>query len=461
MAFGFSLAAFALVSLVAVALYRDFARGLRAEDDEFVTDNVSVIAGLLRERPVDEDALRREVIWEWSARRHARIFVRLLRPGVEPAETARMAEILPTSVFPAPAAGSDEDSVVFEDHEQQDTLYRLASARIDIGPDMPPAVLQMALDRSDDAALLAERRLHILGVLSAALAACGFFGYAFARRGMRPVRQMAETVEGIRPANLGERVDVSKLPRELAVLATRVNGMLERLEESFARLTRFSGDLAHELRTPVQILRGEVEVALSRDRSPAEYREALGAALEAGVQISALIDRILFLARADDPRTTIQRTKADLASELSVVSEFYAAVAEERGIALRVEAPPGVVADVDVSLLQRAVGNLISNALAHTPAGGSVVLSASRRGDQAVVGVADTGSGIAAEHLPHVFDRLYRVDDARSPTSGGAGLGLAIVRSIARLHDGDATIWSEPGRGTRVSLSFPSPAVAR
>ena len=246
------------------------------------------------------------------------------------------------------------------------------------------------------------------------------------------------------------------LPSELASLAATMNDMLARLEEAFARLSRFSADIAHELRTPLNTLRGETEVALGKARTPEEYREVLGSCLEEYGRLSKLIDSLLFLARAENPGTQVHREDFDVARELGTVREFYEAAAGEKGIALDVRAPAGIVAGLDRTLFQRAAGNLIENALAHTARGGTVTLAASRENGSIRVEIADTGCGISPEHLPFVFDRLYRADRSRTAATGGAGLGLAIVKSIAELHGGTASISSEPGKGTRVTLLLPS-----
>ena len=246
------------------------------------------------------------------------------------------------------------------------------------------------------------------------------------------------------------------LPAELLALADTFNEMLDRLEESFGRLARFSTDIAHELRTPVNNLRGEVEVALGKPRGPEEYRDVLGSCLEECGRLARLIDSLLFLARAESPQAPVAREPLDVGRELATIRAFYEAAAAEAGVTLAVAAPDGVVAALDRTLFQRAVGNLVANALAHTPAGGSVTLRAAADGDRLRVEVADTGSGIAPEHLPHVFDRFYRADPARATADGRVGLGLAIVKSIAELHGGTAAVVSTPGQGTRVTLRFPA-----
>jgi two-component system heavy metal sensor histidine kinase CusS len=231
--------------------------------------------------------------------------------------------------------------------------------------------------------------------------------------------------------------------------------MLDRLEDSFQRLARFSSDIAHELRTPVNNLRGEAEVALQRTRSADEYREVLGSCLEECARLTGLIDNLLFLARAEHPESTIQRIELDVVRELHGLRDYYEAAATEAGIELHVAAAGSVHFRLDITLFQRAAGNLIANALVHTPRGGTVTLGVCLSENSLSVSVADTGAGIAPEHLPFVFDRFYRGDKARTSGGGRVGLGLAIVKSIMTLHQGTVQLESVLGKGTRVTLTFP------
>jgi two-component system heavy metal sensor histidine kinase CusS len=311
------------------------------------------------------------------------------------------------------------------------------------------------MDRSLEIELRAAYRKNLLFVVGASLIVCAGIGFQIARRGIRPIHHIAETAGRIRPTNLCERIRRDGLPAELLTLADTFNQMLDRLEESFVRLSRFSADLAHELRTPVYSLRGEVEVALSRSRTPEEYREVLGSNLEECGRLAHMIDRLLFLARAENPETQVKKEPCDVGQELATICEFYGLTANEAGVRLAVAIGNEIRADLDRSLFQRAVGNLVANALAHTPPGGTVTLTATGDDTSTRVEVVDTGCAIPAAHLPHVFDRFYRADPTRSSKNGSVGLGLAIVKSIAELHGGTVAIASEAGRGTCVTLTFP------
>jgi two-component system heavy metal sensor histidine kinase CusS len=265
------------------------------------------------------------------------------------------------------------------------------------------------------------------------------------------------TARRIGPAHLGERIATAGLPAEVKALADTFNPMLARLEDAFARLDRFTADIAHELRTPVNALRVGAEVALQRPRTPDEYRDVLGSCLEECGRLSRLIDSLLFLARAADPKTGLTKAPVDVAAELSAIRELFEPAAQEAGVRLVVEAGAGLTVPADRTLLHQAVGNLVSNAVAHTPAGGSVTLFASAAASAVRVGVRDTGPGIPEDHLPYIFDRFYRADAARTGT-GRVGLGLAIVKCIAEWHGGVVVADNTRGEGAVVTMTLPNEA---
>jgi two-component system heavy metal sensor histidine kinase CusS len=235
--------------------------------------------------------------------------------------------------------------------------------------------------------------------------------------------------------------------------------MLDRLRDSFTRLTDSTGDMAHALRNPINNLRGEAEVALARERSPGEYQQILASSLEEYSRLSRMIDAMLFIARTDNPAATIEHFRFAARPEMEAVVDFYEALAAERQVTVACEGDAAVHGDP--MLIRRAVSNLLGNALKHTPGGGRIILSASSRPEgSAAITVSDTGKGIPADDLARVFDRFFQVSKSRDHTSEGAGLGLAIVQSIMHLHGGRAQIESELGRGTIVRLEFPAPGPA-
>jgi two-component system heavy metal sensor histidine kinase CusS len=211
------------------------------------------------------------------------------------------------------------------------------------------------------------------------------------------------------------------------------------------------------LRTPVNNIRGEAEVALARARTVDEYRDVLESSLEEAVRLSELIGDLLFLARAESPLTELHRENVNIGELLTTARDYYEASATDAGISLVVnDGAEPLNAELDRSLMLRAVSNLVSNAIEHTPPGGTVTLAATNEDAAIRIEVSDTGVGIPAEALARVFDRFFRVDPSRSKTSGGSGLGLAIVQSILTLHGGSAEITSQLGRGTRVTLRMPA-----
>jgi two-component system heavy metal sensor histidine kinase CusS len=449
----YSLAGLLLVLLGTVSLYIVLRTELDKSTDLFLSDKLHVLRTILRERPDDEDGLREEIELESAARRYQQFYIRLLdERGVPILTTPGMAEQVDLAELVNRTGSSPERSIMMAGNHGRP--FRVASAAAPVGtPLSGNDTIQIAIDVSQEEALLARYRLWFWSILLATSILFPLVGYRIARQGIRPVEGIAATARRITSTNLHERIQADGYASELASLAGTFNEMLDRLEESFERISRFSADIAHDLRTPVNNIRGEAEVALARARTVDEYRDVLESSLEEAVRLSELIGDLLFLARAESPLKHVQRQKIDVGELLAIVREYYDATASEGGITL-VTAPNAepIAAELDRSLMLRAVSNLVSNAIAHTPPGGTVRMAAAAGSDAIRIEVSDTGNGIPSEALPRVFDRFFRVDPSRSKSSGGTGLGLAIVQSIMTLHGGTAEIDSELGRGTIVTL---------
>ena len=283
--------------------------------------------------------------------------------------------------------------------------------------------------------------------------AMGLLGWFVVRRGLAPLQSIKRQAAEITANRLHTRLPVKAIPLELGDLVSALNEMLSRLEESFQRLSDFSSDLAHELRTPVSNLLTQTQVTLSRDRSADEYRDILASNAEEFERLSRMIADMLFLAKAENKQIIPHPEPLELADEVAELLEFYGVLAEEKEIRLSVVGH-GTVSG-DRLMLRRAISNLLSNALRYTPVGGTVTVRIETQGDEAVkLTVENTGSCIAAEHLPRLFDRFYRTDSARQRTTEGSGLGLAITRSILIAHGGDVSVRSAEGI-TRFTLSLP------
>jgi two-component system heavy metal sensor histidine kinase CusS len=452
----YSLAGLILVILATASLYIVLRTELDRSTELFLADKLHVLGTMLRERPDDEDALREEIELESQARRYQQFYIRLLdEHGLPIMTTPGMAEQLDLAELANRTRGRSERSIAMAGTHGRP--FRVATAPIAVGT--PPThgdTVQIAIDVSQEEDLLARYRRWFWGILLVTSVLFPLVGFRIARHGIRPVEEIAAIARRITSTNLRERIGSEGYPSELASLAGTFNEMLERLEESFERISRFTADIAHDLRTPVNNIRGEAEVALARPRTADEYRGVLESSLEEAVRLSELIGDLLFLARAERPFTKLQCENVNIAELLVTVRDYYEVSATDAGISLVNDGTEPLNAELDLSLMLRAVSNLVSNAIAHTPPGGTVTLAATK-GDAAIcIEVSDTGVGIPAEALPRVFDRFFRVDPSRSKASGGTGLGLAIVQSILTLHGGSAEITSQLGHGTCVTLLVPA-----
>jgi two-component system heavy metal sensor histidine kinase CusS len=362
-------ASFIILLTATVVLYFILVANLRRDHDQFLIGKIGVIRALLRDKPDDLYSLKEEVEQTWAPRQYVRVYGRVINAsGQIMAESPAMGARLPADIFPSPSPADQDPEQGVPLRLKADESLRAVSAMAQVGHDpRNKAVIQVALDTQLSGQLLAGYRRTLLMVLGIGLAICAVTGYWLARSGLRPLRRITQTVQQIHSSTLDQRVPTARLPAELSSLVASFNSMLERLQESFDRLSRFSADIAHELRTPVNNLRIEVEVALNKARSMDEYQETLGSCLEECGRLSRIIDSMLFIARAEDPRTQIHKESVDVGTELERVREFYEAPAGEAGVDLRVSCPSGTYAPVDRTLFQRAVGNLVANAIRHTP----------------------------------------------------------------------------------------------
>jgi two-component system heavy metal sensor histidine kinase CusS len=370
-------------------------------------------------------------------------------------ETPGMGTMLPPPAFREPSARGE--AAILSASGGRLHLLR-ASTVVPAGSPQGGWHIQAALNVSAEVSLLARYRRDIGFTLAAGLLAAVVIGAGITRRGLKPIAQITRATEHMDVQKLQERIGTHPWPKELTALSAAFDRMLDRLQDSFERLSQFSADLAHELRTPINNLMGEAQVTLSRPRNATEYLRVLHSALEEYGRLARMIDSMLFLAQAERSRVTLESAQLEVSAELRAVADFYQAVADEGDVTLSCEGRADLVADP--LLLRRAVSNLLSNALKYTPAGGTVILRAQAAQDgRAIVSIIDSGVGIAPEHLPKLADRFYRVDPSRTGIPGGAGLGLAIVKSIMDLHGGMLAMNSSPGTGTMASLIFPPAAL--
>jgi two-component system heavy metal sensor histidine kinase CusS len=456
----YAAAGLALVFLATLSLYLVLNSEFNKSTDLFLRDKVNVLRTMLKERTEDTEGLHEEVELESAARKYEQFYillsdqqgkVNLMTPGMSTALDLVKIQKIDSAYSTSPEAMTGSNGKQFR---------VLATTAILEGSPGDLVTIHVAVDVSGKDAIL--KRFQFWFWITSALLVILFplIGYQIARQGIRPVEEIATTARRITSSHLDERIVAEGYPYELASLAITFNDMLDRLEDSFERISLFSADIAHDLRTPVNNIRGEAEVALTRARTIDEYRDALESSLEEAVHLSSLIGDLLFLARTESPLNHLRLEPIDIVLLLGGVREYYEASAADAGVTLAGIVSTGpVITSVDKALIQRAVGNLISNAIACTPKGGSITMSTQIIDGSVRIEVSDTGEGIPEEALPRVFDRFFRVDPSRSKTSGGTGLGLSIVQGIMQLHRGSVEIASNPGHGTQVILWLPSESV--
>lgn len=433
----YAIAAFLLVAAAAFFQYGTLVTSLAEEDDRLLAERLAAtrdgeFAARISRVPPREENFR----------------VRLLDATCHP-----LGVTVPGLPPPICPEDSPSNGVRYRSSRSFDgKLWRIASAR---APGSRPGWLEILLDRSRDEGVLREYRDELALVLGAALLASVLISYAIARRGLQPLATLAERMKQVNAHSLDKRLSTHRAPAEIKLLVSSFDAMLERLEAAFRALSELSAELAHELRTPLHVLRQQSEVALGRARTAEQYRDLLASSLEELDRLGRMADDMLFLARTEDPRSSIDRQRLPIAAELRDVSDYLEALAAEAHVTLEVDAPASLCVLADRMLLRRALVNVVTNSLSHTPPGGRVRLSARAEGSSVIARIDDDGAGIPPDILPRVFDRYFRASSSQGSPKNGSGLGLAIVRGIMQLHGGTVTIASTPGQNTAVSLSFP------
>lgn len=314
-------------------------------------------------------------------------------------------------------------------------------------------LVQVAMPLESADAARSRFLLILLTLAPLALGGVAAGGWFLAGRTLAPVDRMVETARKIEAEDLSQRIETGDSNDELGRLASVLNDMLMRLENSFAAVRHFSADAAHELRTPLTILKGEIEVALRAPRPDEEYRRVLQSCLEEVDRLSTLVQDLLFLARSDSGNMEVGKAVINVSEVVEDVAPSLQALAEAVGVACTVTSTAPVWVAGNASMLFRLVFNLGENAIKYTPAGGTVTVALSQSGQEATLEVRDTGPGIPVEEQERIFDRFYRSDPAR--TRGGTGLGLALARSIVLLHHGHIMVESTEGQGSCFRVVLP------
>ena len=286
------------------------------------------------------------------------------------------------------------------------------------------------------------------------LVVAGGGGVFLARRALKPVDRITSTAHEIEESDLSRRIPVESRD-ELGRLASTLNQMIERLEKAFKRQQQFTGDASHELRTPLSVIRAESTLALSKERSANEYRHSLEVVSHESEHMSRVIDQLLTLARADSGKDQLSFEEIDLGALLADIGETAEVMSRDKGVEFSLELMDAVRVSGDWAKLRELFLNLLDNAIRYSPDGGTISITLRSVSGMALIAVTDTGIGIPEDEIPHIFDRFYRVDPARSRAGGGAGLGLAICSYIAEAHGGRIEATSEPGKGSTFSVWLP------
>lgn len=443
----YTLSAFVILLFSSVFLYNVLVNDLYSMDASLIKNEINLIKKVLSSHEPQTVTLDAQASTPKKV-----YYIRVMdKDSNTLLETPDMSLEFNRSDFPVP--GQREISKMVQNIDGY--YYMLGSDTLTVdGPTPKTYQIEVAVNTDHHHLLIEKYRWRLAIILSAGIIISALLGALIAKRGLKPIQRMTETIGKISISQLHARMDPKDWPKELKDLVAAFNHMLARLERSFNQLKQFSADLAHELRTPIHHLVVETEISLSRGRTLEEYRETLISNLEEYASLTSLIDRLLFLARAENPQTAVNYVNINLAEELAAIIEFHEAVAEEKQMTMTLHCPDITLA-VDNVLFQRAVNNLLSNAVKYSRPNDSVTIDVTEDEKKVYIAIKDSGPGISEEHLPHLFDRFYRVDFARTKKEGGHGLGLAIVKSIMELHQGQVTVSSVVGDGTVFTLIFP------
>ena len=333
-------------------------------------------------------------------------------------------------------------------------IYRIRARHLALGTTAgQPVNAAIALDITEEMELMAEFMRLLWFSMALAALALGWLGWVAVRKGLAPLHDMSATVANVSAQQLDKPLPAAGVPRELQELVLAFNRMLAQLDDSFRRLSEFSSDIAHELRTPINNMMMQTQVTLSHDRDAADYRANLQSNLEELERMSRMVSDMLFLAKADNSLVAPNRETLDLGEEVAKLFDFYEALASARHIHLAQSGTATVFADR--LMIQRALSNVLSNAIRFTPEGMAVEVIIGKDADQAMIAIANPGPEIPAEHLHRVFERFYRIDAARREgDTENVGLGLAIAKSIVEMHGGMIGAESAQGR-TCFTITLP------
>lgn len=331
---------------------------------------------------------------------------------------------------------------------------RWVSALATVGGQAGTVKITAAYVMTQESRMLAVYRLRVMGAIALAALLSSLLGFLLLKRGLSPLDVMRKRARQVSPANLAVRLPEEDMPSELRQLARTCNAMLDRIQSGYEHLSQFSSDLAHEIRTPVNVLAGQTQVALTQPRSAAEYEALLASNLEELTRITHIVENILFLSRADHGAVMLERQPIELAPELEKTAEYFEGLAEERGMTFEIEASGA--AHVNAVMYRRAVNNLVINAIRYGDAGTRIRLTAHSGPSGLTVTVENQCPPVTQEEAERMFRRFHRGDASRSLPTESSGLGLAIVAAIMDIHGGSARVETRGDGRIRFRLDFPA-----
>jgi len=450
-----TLAVFVSFSFASVILFNSLLNHLNQSNYKQIQEKISSVRTMVQ-APNSWELLNIEIKSQTYDTGSHKVFIRVTeRDGRIINESSGMHELLPLPVFPR----SNVRPLIQKYRIPSGNLFLLSSALFLDNDSVSNGQIQIAIDISEDERLAKKLMMTLVIFSLLGLLFAVFSAFYIIRIGLKPLNEISEKVKNLTETNLDMRLDVELFPEEMKSLGTSFNIMFGRMENSFKKLTQYSENLAHELRTPLNNLILEAGVTLSKQRTSEEYQKVINSSLEEYDRLSLLIDRLLFLVRADNNQHKLEMKKINVFNEFENIVEFYSEALLDRGVTVTIVG--AATLEADRVLFNRAISNLFSNALNYTECGGSITLAVCKNDSTVEVSVSDTGSGIDPEMLPKIFDRYFWIESTRKKDVKGTGLGLDIVKSIMKMHGGVVEILSEPGKGTSVKLTFPTPPIFR
>lgn len=437
----FALLAFTLLATLGVALYRELERELVMRDDAALISRVDQLRNLLNDSNTLELIKTKPELFQNMLGNHESV-LSIAAPGQTPLLLVNPGNIDLPSV---PPVAKDHALSLADVHHLpgvNGVPFSTVAASIDSG-DLGSLQVTSGRLMTERTAVLASYRLSVYILAGIAAIMLAVVGYLLVYRGLLPLRRLARHAQGIGVGNLAERLDSQGAPKELLPMIDSFNTMLERLAKGFVQLGQVSTDMAHELRTPINNLLGETQVALQQSRSIESYQQLLASNVEELERLARMLDNMLFLARTDPASALRQRQALSAADEVERIAEYFEGLAGD--VDIRIHASGDGVIWAEPMLLRRALANLCANAIKYGAPGTELMIQAVPTTDGINLRVSNRGETIAAEHLPRLFERFYRVDESRERSAQSNGLGLSIVATIMQLHNGRYSVSSDAG----------------